>query len=91
MQGSGDRRPRHRPASHQSTQRDFLRSWREGLNVSAERHVDTFEEYGNLFGAAVPINVARASDRGLLKKGLPVALGGFSHAGDYAAAAIWIV
>ena len=69
----------------------FLRSWREGLDVAAEKHIDSFDEYGNLFGAAIPINVARAAERGLLKKGLPVALGGFSHAGDYAAAAVWLV
>jgi 3-oxoacyl-[acyl-carrier-protein] synthase-3 len=69
----------------------FLRNWREALLVPKEKHVETFEEYGNLFGAAIPINIERAQERGLLRKGAKVALGGFAHAGDYAAAAIWNV
>jgi 3-oxoacyl-[acyl-carrier-protein] synthase-3 len=67
----------------------FLRNWREALTLPKEKQVETFEEYGNLFGAAIPINIERAAERGLLKKGMRVALGGFAHAGDYAAAAIW--
>jgi 3-oxoacyl-[acyl-carrier-protein] synthase-3 len=66
----------------------FLRNWREALFVPKERHVDTFEEYGNLFGAALPIGIERALDEGKLRKGSLLALGGFSHAGDYAAASI---
>lgn len=69
----------------------FLRNWREALTVPKEKQVETFEEYGNLFGAAIPINLERAADTGLAKKGARVALGGFSHAGDYAAAAVWNV
>jgi 3-oxoacyl-[acyl-carrier-protein] synthase-3 len=69
----------------------FLRNWREALTLPKEKHLDTFEEYGNLFGAAIPINVERAAAQGLVKKGARVALGGFAHAGDYAAAAIWSV
>jgi 3-oxoacyl-[acyl-carrier-protein] synthase-3 len=69
----------------------FLRNWREALTLPKEKQVETFEEYGNLFGAAIPINIDRAAERGLLKKGARVALGGFAHAGDYAAAAIWNV
>lgn len=69
----------------------FLRNWREALQLPQEKQVETFEEYGNLFGAAIPINIERAADKGLLKKGARVGLGGFSHAGDYAAAAIWNV
>ncbi|HVJ88766.1 MAG TPA: 3-oxoacyl-[acyl-carrier-protein] synthase III C-terminal domain-containing protein [Labilithrix sp.] len=66
----------------------FLRNWREALQVSKERHIDTFEEHGNLFGAAIPISIERAVETGRLKNGDYLALGGFSHAGDYAAAAI---
>jgi 3-oxoacyl-[acyl-carrier-protein] synthase-3 len=69
----------------------FLRNWREALQLPLDKQVETFDEYGNLFGAAIPINIERAADKGLLKKGARVALGGFSHAGDYAAAAIWNV
>ena len=66
----------------------FLRNWREALEVPKERHVETFGEYGNLFGAAIPVDIERALTDGKLKRGDYLALGGFSHAGDYAAAAI---
>jgi len=69
----------------------FLRNWREALLMPKEKQLETFEEYGNLFGAAIPVNIERAHDEGRLKKGQRVALGGFSHAGDYAAAAVWTV
>ena len=65
----------------------FLRNWREALQVPEERHVHTFYEHGNLFGAAMPICLERANDDGKLEDGSVVVLGGFSHAGDYAAAA----
>jgi 3-oxoacyl-[acyl-carrier-protein] synthase-3 len=66
----------------------FLRNWREALELPPEAHHDTFDRYGNLFGAAIPINLEDALDRGKLQPGNLLALGGFSHAGDYAAAAI---
>jgi 3-oxoacyl-[acyl-carrier-protein] synthase-3 len=66
----------------------FLRNWREALLLPEERHVDTLDEYGNLFGAAIPINLERAQQTGRLKPGSLVALAGFSHAGDYSGAAI---
>jgi 3-oxoacyl-[acyl-carrier-protein] synthase-3 len=66
----------------------FLRNWRESLGVSAAAHVHTFPEHGNLFGAAIPIALERAVEDGVLQPGRHVALGGFSHAGDYAAAAV---
>ena len=47
----------------------FLRNWREALLLPKEKQVETFEEYGNLFGAAIPINIERAAEQGLLKKG----------------------
>ena len=66
----------------------FLRNWREALELPKERHHDTFDQYGNLFGAAIPINLDDALTHGKLAHGGIVALGGFSHAADYAAAAI---
>lgn len=66
----------------------FVRKWHEALELSAERHHDTFDTYGNLFGAALPINVDDALRHGKLRKGMLLALGGFAHAGDYAAAAV---
>ena len=66
----------------------FLRNWREALELPKEKQVETFDEHGNMFGAAIPVSFERALATGRLKKGDHVALGGFSHAGDYAAAAI---
>ncbi len=66
----------------------FLRNWRESLQLPEERHVHTFAEHGNLFGAAVPISIERAVDTGKLVAGKKLVLGGFSHAGDYAGAAV---
>lgn len=66
----------------------FLRNWRDALQVPTERHIDTFAEHGNLFGAAMPVCLARAEEEGRLQPETNVVLGGFSHAGDYAAAAV---
>ncbi len=66
----------------------FLRNWREALQVSESQHVDTFSEHGNLFGAGMPVCIERAEQEGKLKGDSYLVLGGFSHAGDYAAAAI---
>lgn len=68
--------------------RIFLRNWREALQVPAERHVSTFERHGNLFGAALPICLETALDSGQLKNNSHLVLGGFAHAGDFAAAAV---
>jgi 3-oxoacyl-[acyl-carrier-protein] synthase-3 len=66
----------------------FLRNWREALQVPAERQVSTFERHGNLFGAALPILLEEAIDTGRLKANSHLVLGGFAHAGDFAAAAV---
>jgi 3-oxoacyl-[acyl-carrier-protein] synthase-3 len=68
--------------------RIFLRNWREALQVPPERHVSTFERHGNLFGAALPVCLEEAIDSGRLKAGSNLVLGGFAHAGDFAAAAV---
>jgi 3-oxoacyl-[acyl-carrier-protein] synthase III len=67
--------------------RVFLRNWREALELPAERHVDTFDECGNLFAAGIPINLDRAISDGRLKKGDLVMMAAFAHAGDFAGAA----
>jgi 3-oxoacyl-[acyl-carrier-protein] synthase-3 len=66
----------------------FLRNWREALELPKDVHHDTFDKYGNLFGAGIPINLEDALAQGKLASGGVLALGGFSHAGDYAAAAV---
>jgi 3-oxoacyl-[acyl-carrier-protein] synthase-3 len=66
----------------------FLRNWREALELPVERHHDTFARYGNLFGAALPINLEDAIAQGKLRPSGLLGLAGFSHAGDYAAGAV---
>jgi 3-oxoacyl-[acyl-carrier-protein] synthase-3 len=66
----------------------FLRNCREALELPPAVHHDTFDVYGNLFGAAIPINLEDALRRGKLEAGALLALAGFSHAGDYSAAAL---
>jgi 3-oxoacyl-[acyl-carrier-protein] synthase III len=67
--------------------RAFLRNWRDALELPKERHVDTFEECGNLFAAGIPVNLDRAISDGQLKAGDLVMMAGFAHAGDFAGAA----
>ena len=67
----------------------FLRNWREALLLPKEKQVESYQEHGNLFGAAIPINIERAMNEAQRSpEGGYLALGGFSHAGDYAAAAV---
>ncbi len=66
----------------------FLRNWREAVELPKEKHLDTFSELGNLFGAAIPINLTRAIEQKKLKPGDNLVLAGFSHAGDFSAAAV---
>ncbi|SRX91988.1 3-oxoacyl-ACP synthase [Rhodococcus jostii RHA1] [Mycobacterium shimoidei] len=67
--------------------RVFLRNWREALELPPERHRDTFDECGNLFGAGIPVNLDRAISDGQLKAGEIVLMAAFAHAGDFAGAA----
>ena len=67
--------------------RVFLRNWREALELPKERHVDTFDDCGNLFAAGIPVNLDRAISDGTLKKGDVVMMAAFAHAGDFAGAA----
>jgi 3-oxoacyl-[acyl-carrier-protein] synthase III len=67
--------------------RVFLRNWREALEVPPERHRDTFDECGNLFGAGIPVNLDRAIRDGQVKTGDLVMMAAFAHAGDFAGAA----
>jgi 3-oxoacyl-[acyl-carrier-protein] synthase-3 len=67
--------------------RAFLRNWREALELPKEKHVDTFEDCGNLFAAGIPVNLDRAIADGRLKKGDVLMMAAFAHAGDFAGAA----
>jgi 3-oxoacyl-[acyl-carrier-protein] synthase-3 len=65
----------------------FLRNWREALEVPESRHLDTFDECGNLFGAGIPVNLDAAIKDGRVKAGDVVMMAAFAHAGDFAGAA----
>jgi 3-oxoacyl-[acyl-carrier-protein] synthase-3 len=67
--------------------RVFLRNWREALELPKQRHFDSFDDCGNLFGAGIPINLDRAIATGVLKPGDVVLMAAFAHAGDFAGAA----
>ena len=67
--------------------RVFLHNWREALEVPESRHLDTFDECGNLFGAGIPINLDHAISDGQVKAGDVVMMAAFAHAGDFAGAA----
>jgi len=67
--------------------RAFLRNWRDALELPKERHRDTFDECGNLFGAGIPINLDRAISDGQIGNGDVVMMAAFAHAGDFAGAA----
>ncbi len=67
--------------------RAFLRNWRDALELPKERHLDTFDECGNLFAAGIPVNLERAISTGQLEKGDVALMAAFAHAGDFAGAA----
>jgi 3-oxoacyl-[acyl-carrier-protein] synthase III len=67
--------------------RVFLRNWREALEVPEERHSDTFDECGNLFGAGIPISLEAAIVDGRVTAGDVIMMAAFAHAGDFAGAA----
>lgn len=67
--------------------RMFLRNWADALQLDPKRHLDTFDHYGNLFGAAVPITLSHAIEDDSLAPGSLLVLAGFAHAGDLGAAA----
>lgn len=67
---------------------NFLRNWREAISLPPERQLHTFDKYANLFGAAIPVNLATFVKNKTIKKGDLICLAGFSHACDYSAAAL---
>ncbi|MFI5780685.1 3-oxoacyl-ACP synthase III family protein [Nocardia sp. NPDC051570] len=65
----------------------FLQNWRRALGVPEERHLDSYEEFGNLYTAGVPVTFERALRSGAVTDGDLVVVAGFAHAGDMASAA----
>ncbi len=67
---------------------NFLRYWREALSLPQEKQLHTFDRYANLFGAAIPVNLATYMKSNTFKPGDLICLAGFSHACDYSGAAL---
>lgn len=65
----------------------FLRNWHDALEVPAEKHPDTFDECGNLFGAGIPVTLDAENQAGRIPNGALVLMSAFAHAGDFAGAA----
>jgi 3-oxoacyl-[acyl-carrier-protein] synthase-3 len=68
--------------------RIFLRNWREAMQLREDQQIHTLPDHGNLFGAAIPVCLERGLNDGRIQPGQNLLLGGFSHAGDYSAAAV---
>ncbi|MFA6238222.1 MAG: 3-oxoacyl-[acyl-carrier-protein] synthase III C-terminal domain-containing protein [Bacteriovorax sp.] len=67
---------------------NFLRNWREAISLPPERQLHTFPQYANLFGAAIPVNLATYIKNKTIKPGDLICMAGFSHACDYSASAL---
>ncbi|MGP4111421.1 3-oxoacyl-ACP synthase III family protein [Streptomyces sp. 4N509B] len=67
--------------------RIFLQKWKEQLEIKPERHLDTYDRFGNLFGAGVPVTLDHGVREGRIHDGSLLMLAGFAHAGDFAGAA----
>jgi 3-oxoacyl-[acyl-carrier-protein] synthase III len=67
--------------------RIFLHNWRDALGIEPSRHLDTFDRFGNLMTASVPVTLDHALRDGSIHDGDLVVMAGFAHAGDFAAAA----
>ena len=58
----------------------FLRNWHDALEIPAERHPDTFDECGNLFGAGIPVTLDAENRAGRIPNGSLVLMSAFTHA-----------
>ncbi|CAM03836.1 3-oxoacyl-[acyl-carrier-protein] synthase-3 [Saccharopolyspora erythraea NRRL 2338] len=65
----------------------LLRNWVRELAIDASRQFDTFDSYGNLFGAGVPVSLDHALRADRVAPGSLVVLAGFAGAGEMAAGA----
>lgn len=66
----------------------FLRNWHEAIQLPEENHIQSFKSLGNLFGAAHSINFSYLLEQDRLKPNDKIMFAGFSHAGDFSAAAL---
>lgn len=64
----------------------FINEWRERIGITPPRTHDTLECYGNLFQGSIPVTLADAVERRLVRRGDILALGTFSNGGDFVSA-----
>ncbi|MDA3627072.1 3-oxoacyl-[acyl-carrier-protein] synthase III C-terminal domain-containing protein [Saccharopolyspora oryzae] len=65
----------------------LLRNWSRDLGIDPAKHFDTFDSYGNLFGAGVPVSLDHALRADRIAPGSLVVLAGFAGAGEMSACA----
>ncbi|MBA2653144.1 MAG: 3-oxoacyl-ACP synthase III family protein [Tatlockia sp.] len=66
----------------------FLEKWRDKIGIQPPRAYDTLAKYGNLFQGSLPVTLADAIEKRLVKTGDLIALATFSNGGDFASAMI---
>lgn len=67
--------------------RVYLENWHKALGLDGARHLDTFDQFGNLMTASIPVTLDCALRAGELADGDLIVMAGFAHAGDFASAA----
>lgn len=66
----------------------FINEWRERIGIHPPYVHDTLEIYGNLFQGSIPVSLADALEKNLVKPGDLIAMGTFSNGGDFVSAQI---
>lgn len=68
--------------------RMLLRNWSTALGLAGGDHLDTFDSYGNMFGAAAAVTLDAAAKAGKLDDRSIVVVAGFAGAGEMAGASV---
>lgn len=66
----------------------LINTWREKVGFKPPHVFDTFQQYGNLFHASIPVTLAEAAKKKKLKDGDLVLLATFSNGGDFVSAMV---
>jgi 3-oxoacyl-[acyl-carrier-protein] synthase III len=64
----------------------FLKEWRSSVGVNDNQTHDTLECYGNLFQGSIPVTLADALEKKMIKPKDLIACGTFSNGGDFVSA-----
>lgn len=66
----------------------FIDGWRNALGIHPPRAHDTLEIYGNLFMGSIPVTLADAVEKNLIKHGDLIVAATFANAGDHVSATV---